>query len=286
MSARNITARALGVLCAAALFIPGTAAALETGDLAQGVPVPSGSLMLDTSDGITPDMIHDAHGFDYTQTLPGYDDHGYFWTPLEKGAGLTLQDAGEWTDPSGRTHQIDMTVTVLDWHGPVCLSTRHIAAEGRDELSIGAGNWNRPESDRSWIELGIDLKAADGADMTGFAGVTGFADLDGGTDGYNEGVELINGFDTAYTMTDAHLTRYGTNGWAGNTDENALTTDKHALEHYLGASFTSTSLTIRYGVAAGQSRSTTFMPSNIVNTWPLEYDLNDGQGAIPNEKEQ
>ena len=33
----------------------------------------------------------------------------------------------------------------------------------------------------------------------GLRGVTGFTDLDGGTSGYNEGVELVSGFDGAFT---------------------------------------------------------------------------------------
>ncbi len=64
------------------------------------------------------------------------------------------------------------------------------------------------------------FSTTDGVTADQITDVNGFTDLDGGTSGYNEGVELVNGFDGAYVRSDAHLARFGTNGWAGTTDEN------------------------------------------------------------------
>lgn len=276
---------ALGLLLAASLLMPGTAMAVGTADLSEGVPTPAGSLMLDTSKGMSPDRITDATGFTVSDSYPGITEQGTYWTPQMKGASLLVHDVGEWTDQAGANHAMDMRVTVTDWHGLAALNIRHIVNEDRVEFGVIAGSWADPAPDRTWIELRLDLTASDGADLTGFTGVTGFADLDGGTTGYNEGWELISGFDTVYTMADAHLTRYGDNGWAGSTDENEYTQDDHGLKHYIGATFDSTSLTVRYGIAAGQSRATTLMPLSTVSTWPLTYDLNAGTGAIPNKEQ-
>ena len=168
---------------------------------------------------------------------------------------------------------MDMRVTVTDWHGLAALNIRHIDNEDRVEFGVIAGSWADPAPDRTWIELRLDLTASDGADLTGFTGVTGFADLDGGTTGYNEGWELISGFDTVYTMADAHLTRYGDNGWAGSTDENEYTQDDHGLKHYIGATFDSTSLTVQ--ITAAQENTAIYQDiatiPGAVYTWSLKH---------------
>lgn len=37
--------------------------------------------------------------------------------PLKAGASLTIPSVGDWTDPSGRTHQISMTMRLKEWNG-------------------------------------------------------------------------------------------------------------------------------------------------------------------------
>ena len=37
--------------------------------------------------------------------------------PLRIGASLTIPSVGDWTDPSGKTHQISMTMRLKDWNG-------------------------------------------------------------------------------------------------------------------------------------------------------------------------
>lgn len=273
-----------GVMSAQAVTAAPASDGLAVGDLADGVPTPAGALMLDTHDGFDASRVSDVSGFDVLDAWPGYvDETGTYWTPAKKGASLLVHHVGDWTDPAGVPHAMDMRVTVTDWHGIVGLSAQYVPSQNRSEFGVIAGAWSHPSPDRSWIELRLDLTAADGASLTGFAGVTGFADLDGGTEGYNEGWELISGFDKAYTMPDAHLSRFGESGWAGSLDENAQAGDEHGLRHYVGASFTSPNLTVRYGVAADQSRGSTFMPLNTVSTWPLIYDPNGGAGVTPNE---
>lgn len=273
-----------GVMSAQAVTAISASDGLAVGDLTAGVPTPAGALMLDTHDGFDASRVSDVSGFDVLDAWPGYvDETGTYWTPAKKGASLLVHHVGDWTDPAGASHAMDMRVTVTDWRGIVGLTAQYVPSQDRSEFGVVAGAWSQPSADRSWIELRLDLTAADGASLDGFAGVTGFADLDGGAAEYNEGWELISGFDTAYVPSDAHLTRYGENGWAGSLDENPQVGDEHGLKHYVGAVFTSPALTVRYGVAAGQSRGSTFMPLNTVSIWPLAYDLNGGAGTIPNE---
>ena len=115
--------------------------------------------------------------------------------------------------------------------------------------------------------------------------MTGFTDLDGGTSGYNEGVELVSGFDGAYVRSDAHLTRFGTNGWGGTTDENANASDSHGMKHYLGATFTGSSIRVRYSVTAGQLRGSLFQPVDSTIAYRLTYDKNaqDAAGQVPSD---
>lgn len=112
-----------------------------------------------------------------------------------------------------------------------------------------------------------------------------FTDLDGGTSGYNEGVELVSGFDGAYVRSDAHLARFGTNGWAGATDENENNADAHGMKHYVGATFTGSSFHVRWSVASGQARGSGFQPVDSTIAYRLTYDKNaqDATGSIPSD---
>ena len=136
------------------------------------------------------------------------------------------------------------------------------------------------------MDVTVDFLLDDGSTPHGLRGVTGFTDLDGGTSGYNEGVELVSGFDGAYVRSDAHLARFGTNGWAGTTDENAKVADEHGMKHYVGATFTGSSFRARWSVASGQARASAFQPVDSTIAYRLTYDKNaqDAAGSIPSDK--
>ena len=122
------------------------------------------------------------------------------------------------------------------------------------------GKWDKHPSSRPYMDVTVDFLLDDGSTPQGLRGATGFTDIDGGTSGYNEGVELVSGFDGAYVRSDAHLARFGTNGWAGITDENKHDADAHGMKHYVGATFTGSSFRVRWSVASGQARQSGFQP--------------------------
>ena len=94
-----------------------------------------------------------------------------------------------------------------------------------------------------------------------------------------------SGFDGAYVRSDAHLARFGTNGWAGATDENENNADAHGMKHYVGATFTGSSFHVRWSVASGQARGSGFQPVDSTIAYRLTYNKNaqDATGSIPSD---
>ena len=150
------------------------------------------------------------------------------YVPQRKGASLTLRHIAQWTNPAdGSKHHINAKVTYNDGLRAGFTVERN---PGQDTFfGFGAGQWDALTNQRPYSDISIDFSADDGTALDGFKGTTGFTDLDGGANPYNEGVELLEGFDGAYVRSDAHLSRYGSNGWAGNTDENAGVYDEHGM---------------------------------------------------------
>ena len=206
------------------------------------------------------------------------------YVPQRKGASLIMRHIAQWTNPAdGSKHQINAKITYNDGLRAGFTVERN---SGPDTFfGFGAGQWDMQTSQRPYSDISIDLSADDGTALDGFKGTTGFTDLDGGVNPYNEGVELLEGFDGAYVRSDAHLSRYGSNGWAGNTDENAGVYDEHGMKHYLGATFSGTHLRIRYSVAVGQARGMQFRPVDSTIVYPLYYDMNGGTDG-PKQRDQ
>lgn len=200
------------------------------------------------------------------------------YVPQRRGASLILRHVAQWTNPAdGSKHQINAKITYNDGLRAGFTVERNL---GQDTFfGFGAGMWDALTNQRPYSDISIDFSADDGTALDGFKGTTGFTDLDGGANPYNEGVELLEGFDGAYVRSDAHLSRYGSNGWAGNTDENAGVNDEHGMKHYLGATFSGTHLRIRYSVAIGQARGMQFRPVDSTIVYPLYYDMNGGTGS-------
>lgn len=258
---------------------------LKNGEIA---PVQYGDFKFSTIDGVTAEQITDVNGFTVkTNWNPTVENQAYggrsldtMYQPNKNGASLVLHHVGQWRDSSGTQRWLNARITVngQDLGSLVYYESQH-------KFLASYGKWDRHTSSRPYMDVTVDFLLDDGSTPQGLRGVTGFTDLDGGTSGYNEGVELVSGFDGAYVRSDAHLARFGTNGWAGATDENENNADAHGMKHYVGATFTGSSFRVRWSVASGQARGSGFQPVDSTIAYRLTYDKNaqDATGSIPSD---
>ncbi|MDB1424561.1 InlB B-repeat-containing protein [Bifidobacterium adolescentis] len=265
-----------------------TASGLTVHDLKKGdiAPAQYGDFKFSTTDGFTAEQVTDVNGFTikknsnpfWEATYTDGTDTAYF--PTKDGASLVLHHVGQWRDSSGAQRWLNARITVNGQNlGFLCYET------DTHHFNVGYGKWDKHPTTRPYMDATVDFLLDDGSTPQGLRGVTGFADLDGGTSGYNEGIELVSGFDGAYVRSDAHLTRFGTNGWAGTTDENANVSDSHGMKHYVGATFTGSSLRVRWSVSSGQARGSGFQPVDSTIAYRLTYDKNvaDAAGSVPSD---
>lgn len=267
-----------------------TASGLTVHDLKNGeiAPVQYGDFKFSTVDGFTADQVTDVNGFTVkTNWNPTVENQAYggrsldtMYQPNRNGASLVLHHVGQWRDSSGTQRWLNAKITV---NGQNLGSL--VYYESQHKFLASYGKWDRHTSSRPYMDVTVDFLLDDGSTPQGLRGVTGFTDLDGGTSGYNEGVELVSGFDGAYVRSDAHLARFGTNGWAGITDENKHDADAHGMKHYVGATFTGSSFRVRWSVASGQARQSGFQPVDSTIAYRLTYDKNaqDATGSIPSD---
>lgn len=267
-----------------------TASGLTVHDLKKGdiAPAQYGDFKFSTTDGVTADQITDVNGFTVkTNWDPTKEDQAYadksldtMYQPNKNGASLVLHHVGQWCDSSGTQRWLNAKITV---NGQNLGSL--VYYESQHKFLASYGKWDRHTSSRPYMDVTVDFLLDDGSTPQGLRGVTGFTDLDGGTSGYNEGVELVSGFDGAYVRSDAHLARFGTNGWAGATDENENNADAHGMKHYVGATFTGSSFRVRWSVASGQARGSGFQPVDSTIAYRLTYNKNaqDATGSIPSD---
>ena len=235
--------------------------------------------------------------------------------PLKLGASLTIPSVGDWTDPSGRTHQISMTMRLKDWNGGSVSELYrfdghgNIVGDGRFWINTayGSGYSSLPAkveqamgkvdtSKRVGCSWTVEFAFTDTGEKVPdtFRGVTGFNDLDGWdaqSDLKFEGVQLLDGFDGAYKRSDAELGTYGTNGFAGighDAGDEAHLNAPQQSRHRLAATWTGSTFTFSYdlGNPAGRtdgSRMTFGAP--VTRTAVLTYDKNaaDAAGSVPSD---
>lgn len=233
--------------------------------------------------------------------------------PLRIGASLTIPSVGDWTDPSGKTHQISMTMRLKDWNGGSVSELYRFDGHGNIvgdrrfwiNTAYGSGYSSLPAKVKAAMG-GVDTSKRVGCSWTveftyadtgekvpdTFRGVTGFNDLDGWdaqSDLKFEGVQLLDGFDGAYKRSDAELGTYGTNGFAGighdAGDEAHLNAPQQSC-HRLAATWTGSTFTFSYDLGnpagrTGGSRMTFGAP--VTRTAVLTYDRNasDATGQVP-----
>lgn len=267
-----------------------TASGLTVHDLKNGeiAPVQYGDFKFSTVNGFSADQVTDVNGFTVkTNWNPTVENQAYggrsldtMYQPNKNGASLVLHHVGQWRDSSGTQRWLNARITV---NGQNLGSL--VYYESQHKFLASYGKWDRHTSSRPYMDVTVDFLLDDGSTPQGLRGVTGFTDLDGGTSGYNEGVELVSGFDGAYVRSDAHLARFGTNGWAGATDENENNADAHGMKHYVGATFTGSSFRVRWSVASGQARGSGFQPVDSTIAYRLTYNKNaqDATGSIPSD---
>ncbi|MBS6647208.1 MAG: InlB B-repeat-containing protein [Bifidobacterium adolescentis] len=266
-----------------------TASGLTVHDLKNGeiAPVQYGDFKFSTVNGFSADQVTNVNGFTVkTNWDPCEENQAYasvlttMYQPNGNGANLILHHVGQWRDSSGTQRWLNARITVNGQN----LGTLVYIPSIRKFLA-SYGKWDLHPSSRPYMDVTVDFLLDDGSTPQGLRGVTGFTDLDGGTSGYNEGVELVSGFDGAYVRSDAHLTRFGTNGWAGITDENKHDADAHGMKHYVGATFTGSSFRARWSVALGQARQSGFQPVDSTIAYRLTYNKNaqDATGSIPSD---
>lgn len=267
-----------------------TASGLTVHDLKKGdiAPAQYGDFKFSTTDRFTAEQVTDVNDFTVKQNWdPTKEDQAYadknlatMYQPDKNGASLVLHHVGQWRDSSGTQRWLNAKITV---NGQNLGSL--VYYESQHKFLASYGKWDRHTSSRPYMDVTVDFLLDDGSTPQGLRGVTGFTDLDGGTSGYNEGVELVSGFDGAYVRSDAHLARFGTNGWAGATDENENNADAHGMKHYVGATFTGSSFRVRWSVASGQARGSGFQPVDSTIAYRLTYNKNaqDATGSIPSD---
>ena len=235
--------------------------------------------------------------------------------PLKPGASLTIPSVGDWTDPSGKTHQISMTMRLKDWNGGSVSELYrfdghgNIVGDGKFWINTayGSGYSSLPKqveqamgkvdtSKRVGCSWTVEFTYADTGERVPdtFKGVTGFNDLDGWdaqSDLKFEGVQLLSGFDGAYKRSDAELASYGTNGFAGikhDAGDEAHLNAPQQSRHRLAATWTGSTFTFSYDLSnpAGRtdgSRMTFGAP--VTRTAVLTYDKNaaDAAGSVPSD---
>lgn len=266
-----------------------TASGLTVHDLKNGeiAPVQYGDFKFSTVNGFSAEQVTNVNGFTVkTNWDPCEENQAYagvlatMYQPNGNGANLILHHVGQWRDSSGTQRWLNARITV---NGQNLGTLVYIPSTRKFVASYG--KWDKHPSSRPYMDVTVDFLLDDGSTPQGLRGATGFTDIDGGTSGYNEGVELVSGFDGAYVRSDAHLARFGTNGWAGTTDENKNNADAHGMKHYVGATFTGSSFHVRWSVASGQARQSGFQPVDSTIAYRLTYNKNaqDATGSIPSD---
>lgn len=158
-------------------------------------------------------------------------------TPTARGATVLLPSIGVWTDAYGGRHSVDARLTVTGYAGSQLLNYLN-------------GLWLRV-TDRGHLDLRVDFLYSGTEELlpAAFKGLTGIHDLDYVSSYDQEGVEFISEVDGFWWRRDAHLKRWGINGFMGTDDhpEQGSNTLPHDLQHMITVAFSGPTIEMRYG---------------------------------------
>ncbi len=254
-----------------------TAAGLPIYDLKDTLAPPEYSgVQIDTTN-LTRDGITDVDGFNVH--LMEHNNSLLTYYPTKKGASMLLHNAGSYKTADGVKHVMQAKLTVNDYNKAVLAldtSSGRFGPDGDYALALG-----KPVDQT--IDFTLQLLDEHGSPLPASTqGTSGYQDLDGNPNHpYEEGIELMSGFDGAYVPNDTHLVQYGTNGWYGGSDANQNLDDAHARQHYLGATFTGD--TVRHRYRTQGVRQTSILPIASTIAYTLTYDPNasDTNNGVP-----
>lgn len=254
-----------------------TAAGLPIYDLKDTLAPPEYSgVQIDTTN-LTRDGITDVDGFNVH--LMEHNNSLLTYYPTKKGASMLLHNAGSYKTADGVKHVMQAKLTVNDYNKAVLAldtSSGRFGPDGDYALALG-----KPVDQT--IDFTLQLLDEHGSPLPASTqGTSGYQDLDGDPNHpYEEGIELMSGFDGAYVPNDTHLAQYGTNGWYGGSDANQNLDDAHARQHYLGATFTGN--TVRHRYRTQGVRQTSILPIASTIAYTLTYDPNasDTNNGVP-----
>ncbi|RYN12804.1 Listeria-Bacteroides repeat domain [Bifidobacterium animalis subsp. animalis] len=254
-----------------------TAAGLPIYDLKDTLAPPEYSgVQIDTTN-LTRDGITDVDGFNVH--LMEHNNSLLTYYPTKKGASMLLHNVGSYKTADGVKHVMQAKLTVNDYNKAVLAldtSSGRFGPDGDYALALG-----KPVDQT--IDFTLQLLDEHGSPLPASTqGTSGYQDLDGDPNHpYEEGIELMSGFDGAYVPNDTHLVQYGTNGWYGGSDANQNLDDAHARQHYLGATFTGN--TVRHRYRTQGVRQTSILPIASTIAYTLTYDPNasDTNNGVP-----
>lgn len=159
--------------------------------------------------------------------------------PTAKGATVLLPSIGVWTDAYGVRHSVDARLTVTGYTGAQLTDFK----DGRLYLAIQG-------RELGFLDLRIDFLYHGTGELlpAEFKGLSGMQDLDYVNSYDQEGVEFFNGVDGFWLRRDAHLKRWGLNGFVATDDhgEQESNTLPHDLQHLITVAFSGPTIEMRY----------------------------------------
>lgn len=168
--------------------------------------------------------------------------------PTAKGATVLLPSIGVWTDAYGVRHSVDARLTVTGYTSAKLIDLK----DGRLCLQVQG-------RELGFLDLRIDFLYHGTGELlpAEFKGLTGMQDLDYVNSYDMEGVEFFSGVDGFWLRRDAHLKRWGLNGFIATDDhvEQESNTLPHDLQHVITVAFSGPTIEMRYSGYNGRGAS-------------------------------
>ena len=168
--------------------------------------------------------------------------------PTAKGATALLPSIGVWTDTYEVKHSVDARLTMTDY-------TEYAALNGNSNGGLNLFlRGSVPDNGWQHFDLRVDFlySGTDELVPTEFKGLTGMQDIDYGWS--QEYVEFLDGVDGFWARRDAHLRRWGLNGFTGTDEhgEQESNTTPHDLQHTITVAFSGPTIELRYSKYRGE----------------------------------